>query len=146
MFDDAYPHKYKGKRNYQEGEHSYVTHVFTFRASKSDNQVFVVNVEEYLPYHIFVVKFYQKSLKRLDNKYNQMTNTYDATRKIATCIDIMLEFLEANPYSSFGFVGANNLGEGKNTTKRFRVYRKVMTNFFSPISFEHIEWPERAVT
>lgn len=136
MFDQPYEFKYKNKRERKEGgKYICIDYVFTFRAL--DGQVYVVNVEEYNPHHVFVIKFHQKSHQNSKNKYSILTNTHDASRKIATCIEIMLSFYQENPYSSFGFAGANLIGESKENTKRFRVYATVMANFFSPKHFEH---------
>ncbi len=46
-------------------------------------------------------------------------------------------FLAKNPYASFGFIGANSIGEQKSNTKRFMIYQRIIKNVISPITFSH---------
>jgi len=56
----------------------------------------------------------------------------------------MLFFYDKNPYASFGFIGSNDLGESESSTKRFNFYKKLMETFFSPLKFQHLEYPKRS--
>lgn len=56
---------------------------------------------------------------------------------VRTCIEIMVSLFFKNKNLSFGFIGANLVTENTNNTKRFRIYRQVMENFFSPLYFSH---------
>lgn len=51
----------------------------------------------------------------------------------------MLYFIaEKNPWASFGFIGEQlQTEDSSKNTKRFRVYKCVMENFFSPLNFTH---------
>ncbi len=49
----------------------------------------------------------------------------------------MTDYFDQNPFASFAIIGANSIGENKENTKRFRVYRRVMQNKFSPVQFNH---------
>lgn len=39
--------------------------------------------------------------------------------------------------ASFGFIGEHSIGEEKDNTKRFRIYKRVTENYFPPEKFEH---------
>ena len=55
-----------------------------------------------------------------------------------------MELAEQYPNSSFGFIGANLLGESENETKRFRVYRRVLTTYFSEEHYLHYQIVEKS--
>lgn len=48
------------------------------------------------------------------------------------------------PNSSFGFIGANIIGESEHETKRFRVYRRVLTTYFSEKHYLHFQIIEKS--
>ena len=56
----------------------------------------------------------------------------------------MLELAEQNPTASFGFIGANLIGESEHETKRFRVYRRVLTTYFSEEHYMHFQIVEKS--
>lgn len=116
-------------------------HLYNFRASK---RRYIAVVEEY-EFQVFIVKFFPVSHKLSDKKYNVIFNDYDAPRVIRTCIDIMLDILADKPLASFGFIGANTISngesEGEANTQRFRIYTKLMLNFFAKTAFSHLEEP-----
>ena len=41
-------------------------------------------------------------------------------------------------------LGANDLLESEDNTKRFRLYKKLMENFFSPLKFQHFQYPNKS--
>lgn len=53
-------------------------------------------------------------------------------------------FRAKNPFASFGFIGANMIGDGPENSKRFNLYKKIMSNFFSPLEFIHLEKPSKS--
>ncbi len=125
-----------------EGELTFREHKYAFRTA--NNHRYIAIVEEY-SFNVFVVKFHLKAHSDSDNKYRILTNAEYAPSIIATCIEIMLDHYNENPYSSFGFVGINSLDEeSKENTKRFRVYRRVMENFFSPVHFTHYVYEKQS--
>ena len=63
----------------------------------------------------------------------------EARPVIRTCIAILMNIAEKDTHSSFGFIGANLEGETHNETKRFRVYRRILTSYFSQNVFEHYQ-------
>ena len=46
--------------------------------------------------------------------------------------------------SSFSFIGANSEGEDIGSTKRFKLYVKLMENFFFPVLFDYKEYEENS--
>lgn len=66
-----------------------------------------------------------------------MTGLNDARLCIKTCIKIMLEISSTDNKASFGFIGANMIGESELYTKRFRVYERYMTSFFNNTEYVH---------
>ncbi|MFN3489554.1 MAG: hypothetical protein ACK4YV_10495 [Emticicia sp.] len=105
---------------------------------------YIAVVEEY-ELNVFIVKFFPVSHKLSDKKYNVIFNDFDAPRVIRTCIDIMLSIATENELASFGFIGANTISEdfyeNEINTQRFRIYRRIMLNFFREESFSHLEEP-----
>lgn len=70
---------------------------------------------------------------------------------MATCFNIFLDIYKANPLASFGFIGSHTIdkrtgkAEIKAQTKRFRVYRRAVFNYFGEQTFTHFENPENSV-
>lgn len=111
--------------------------LYRFKSTKS-KLVYIVRVEEY-KYHVYAVKFYQKSHSLSKDKYRIMTNTNEPRRIINTCINIMLSIYQSNPKASFGFIGANGFDEEICCTKRYRVYSRIIATYFSDKHFYHKE-------
>lgn len=111
--------------------------LYHFRSTRT-NQWYIVRVEEY-PHHFYGIKFYLKADALNPHKYSRMTHLNEARPVIRTCIAILLEIAENDLSASFGFIGANMEGEGSAETKRFRVYRRILTSYFSQEKFEHYQ-------
>ena len=109
--------------------------LYHFR-SEMTKQWYIVRVEEF-PHHFYGIKFYLKSDKNSPYKYNRLTGLNEPRPVIRTCIAILLEIAQKEPLSSFGFIGANCEDEGYAETKRFRVYRRILTSYFSEEHFLH---------
>jgi hypothetical protein len=140
MFDSSFDFKYK---NHQEGgpQEPYKTvHTYVFHTP----QPYIFRAEEY-DYKLFAVKFYPKSFEDSPKKYSLLTNENQAPPVIRTCINIMLDLFERFPDASFGFIGTNSEDEDKDSTQRFRIYKYLMENFFSPAQFSHYSYPQRSV-
>ncbi len=141
MFDQSYDFEFKGSQKPNAGDHFFQKYIFTFKCRF--NNRYIVNVEKY-EFDIFVVKFHLKAHSDSENKYNLLTGLNDVGRIVRTCINIMLHFYEENEFSSFGFIGSNLINEEISDTKRFRIYSKVMENFFSPLKFNHYKFPGKS--
>lgn len=111
--------------------------LYRFKSTKS-NISYIVCVEHY-KYNVFVVKFYPKSWRDSKRKYQLLTRTNEPRRIIYTCINIMLTIFDRHPTASFGFVGANRIGEKPRETKRYRVYSTFVATYFSDKLFVHKE-------
>ena len=133
MFDQHYPFQYI-MTEHPEGEPFQQLHIYTFHGP--NHQHYTVHVEEY-PMNVYAIKFHLQAHSNSLNRYQLLTGYSQAPRIIRTCIEIFLALFEKNNESSLCFIGTNTFGEGKSETKRFRIYKGVMQNFFSPQFFEH---------
>jgi hypothetical protein len=116
--------------------------VYHFRSTKT-KRWYIVRVEQY-PHDFYGIKFYLKSDGRSPRKYNRLTGLNEPRPIIYTCIAILMELAERYPNSSFGFIGANLIGESENETKRFRVYRRILTTYFSEEHYLHYQIKEKS--
>lgn len=116
--------------------------IYHFKSTVT-NQWYIVRAEEY-PNHFYGVKFYLKSDSNNPHKYNRLTYLNEPRMVINTCIAIMLEIVKSDEKSSFGFIGANIEGESNVLTKRFRVYRRILTSYFSEEVFYHYQIEEKS--
>ncbi len=131
---EGYPYRFVMNEPSHE-DYLLCTSIYTFRSTKS-NLVYLVRVEHY-KMDIYIIKFYLKSNQNSPYKYNLLSNTFEPRRIINTCIHILLEIYQKDPNASFGFIGANRLGESEENTKRYRVYKKMVTTYFTDIHFHH---------
>lgn len=109
--------------------------LWRFKSMKS-GKTYLVDVEAYEK-HIYGIKFYLKSQAHLQEKYSFQTNDFEPRRIVLSCIYIMKHYYETDIHSSFAFIGANNMGEDKACTKRFRFYRTIVNTYFGTKTFEH---------
>lgn len=142
MFDSSYKFRYI-QSNAIAGELFLKRHLLTFTCRF--NHRYIVEVEEY-EHEIFAIKFYLKAHADSSNRYKLLTHLNDAPKVFRTCIDIMLYFLERQPQASFIFLGAQLQTEkNEKNTKRFRVYKRIMENFFKPTGFAHYMQEESSI-
>lgn len=136
----GYDYKFVGKiPGYTEFNSCNFIHRFTFRYknSRGTKRCIFVDVEEY-DHQVFIVKFYLKYLKSSPKRFSITTQDWNGGRILATCARIMINnFAKVKPYASFGFIGANNEGEDKDNTKRFRVYKPIALRLFNPNNYIH---------
>ena len=109
--------------------------LYAFKSPKS-HQWYWVWVEVY-EHHFYAVKFHLKNHRNSPHKYNLLTGLNEARPVINTCVAIMDEIANRDGRASFGFIGANMIGEPEVNTKRFRVYRRFMATYFTEDVFEH---------
>ena len=110
--------------------------LYSFKSPKS-NQTYWVWIEVY-KHHFYAVKFHLKAHRDSDKKYNVMTGLNEARECIYTCMAIMNEVAKKDSQASFGFIGANKIGESEDNTSRFRVYRRYTLTLFGPNEYEHM--------
>jgi hypothetical protein len=140
--NEAYTFVEVSRRMESDGDLSFRRHTFHFKSRK--NHTYLVYIDEFEDYHLCIIKFFLKAHSLSEKKFQLMTKNDEAASLITTCIVIMWEFYKANPYRSFGFIGMNSEGEDANTTKRFRLYAKVMARKFSPKEFKHLIYPKKS--
>lgn len=135
MFGEGYEFRLVNSRKGKKVNELYETeYIFTFK-NRQKHQ-YMVRVQEF-SYHFCAIKFHLTRDQFNPKKYEILTKHNDAPRIIRTCVNIMIAMYKQNPYRSFGFIGNNSEGENKANTKRFRIYKRVMENFFSPEKFFH---------
>lgn len=120
------------------------TKVIKYRFRTHKNQTYIVDIEQYEE-QVYIIKYYLKAHSLSDKKYSLRTNEYIASRIYRTCMDIVKDILKQNPKASFGYVGANDLGEDKDNTKRYRIYKKITETFFGSERFEHFSSNENSL-
>lgn len=116
--------------------------VYHFRSTKT-RRWYIVRVEEH-PQHFYGVKFFLKADSLNPHKYNRLTGLNEPRPIINTCIAILMELASQTSGASFGFIGANLIGEGEYETKRFRVYRHILTTYFSEAQYLHYQIVEKS--
>lgn len=142
MFDSSYKFRYCNHIKIQKGQYHVVEHILTF-SSKSKHR-YIVRVEEY-PHIVYAVKFHLKRHSLSDKKYNIETNLNDPLKVIGTCVEIMLYFYRKNPFATFAFIGANSIFElNRKNTRRFKIYKQIMENSFSVITFNHLVYEDES--
>jgi hypothetical protein len=141
MFNEPYSYRLATKYSLVHNGIKFEQQKFTFRCRH--NQVYIVNLEKYES-DFYVIKFYLKKHKLSPSKYSLLSGLQDMPRVMATCLKIMIDTYTKQPYASFGFIGANSLGEAENDTKRFKIYRRIMESFFSPVNFTHYAYTEKS--
>jgi len=109
--------------------------LYSFKSTKS-NKVYIVEVEFY-ERNFYGIKFFFKGHRLSEMKYNLLTGDNEPRKIIFTCISIMGVIFESDAHSSFGFIGSNNMGEGSDKTKRYRVYSVIINTYFGENTFEH---------
>lgn len=141
MFNSSYPFRYCNHEKTKKGQYHVLEHKLIFSCKKGNQ--YIVQVEQY-PHHLYVIKFYLKQHRLSENKYSLLTNLHDPLQVIGTCIEILIYFYHKNPFASFAFIGANSLNEPVKNTRRFKIYRKIMENSFSPLIFNHSVYEEES--
>ncbi len=92
---------------------------------------------------IYILKYYATCHVKSKDRFNIILGDEKVGPIIRTCINIMLEFYQKDPFASFGFLGSHSINkkkkiiESKSNTQRYRIYKKVMLNFFGTKSFAH---------
>lgn len=141
MFDKSYPFKKLFVKDFRKNGHGYLVSktTYTFRTEASVD--YLIEVEEYQS-NIFIIKFCPKKLKKHPKRFNILTGEHIMPRIVGTCIQVMLSIIKKNNLASFGFLGSNTIvfgkySEGKEDTKRYRIYKYVVQNYIGEETFSH---------
>jgi hypothetical protein len=147
MFDKQFDFIYKMNTIEKKGEQDVKVHLLTFRTSK--NQTIIVEVHEHKEESLYILKFFDKNHRLSDHKYSLLTAHGETSAILNTNIAIMQYFYAKNPFASFAFMGApttKEIAQNKqlnyhlgHNTKRFRLYSRVMSLFFNPARFLHVQ-------
>lgn len=138
-----YPYRFV-QNFYDTGDNKFLKYkqLYSFVSPRS-HQTYWAWVEVY-ENNFYAIKFHLKEHRLSPHKYQLMTGYGEARPVINTCIQIMVDIARDDSQASFGFVGANMIGEPVENTKRFRVYRRFMATFFSDRQFEHLYYIEKS--
>ena len=115
------------------------TYLCPFRTRYGDH--YIAQVERY-EHHVYVVKFYLKQHRATrdpDQRFQFQTHrgAAEAIRVIHTCIHVMLYAIRRDPLASVGFIGTAKPGEEKARTQRYRIYTRMMNDFFPQAEWHH---------
>lgn len=128
-----YKYSVANKRKVNDGFH---VETSLYRFKNRLNTKYLVELEEYSN-KVYALKFYLRKDKDSINKYKFLSREYDAIRIMNTIVSIGVGILSTNPEASFVFIGENSIGEEKSNTKRYKLYKKIASKYFSPINFDH---------
>lgn len=147
--ETSYPYSCIGNHSGLTINRPHVEHLYIYRFN-THQYPYLVEIERY-PFHIYAIKFYRRNHKNSKQRYNILSNENKCSRIVGTCFSIFMDIYSKNPYASFGFVGSqtvDNLGnfiEETNETKRFKVYRQAVRNYFGDQTFTHFTDPTNSV-
>jgi hypothetical protein len=116
--------------------------LYRFKSLKT-NRVYLVEIECYRM-NVYIIKFYPKNNSNSNNKFRILTGDYEVRRIVFTCFNILKEIYQQDERSSFGFIGENNEGESKKSTKRYRIYKRIVNSMFDQDTFSHIYHDEKS--
>jgi hypothetical protein len=150
MFDihTSYQYQLVGSQSSYTVGRKHVLHLSIYRF-KTDKFKYLVEVETYAD-DIYILKFYNRKDKENKNRYNLLTKEGKCSRIIGTCFSIFLDIYKKNNRASFGFIGAYTLDpktgktEGKDNTKRYRIYTKAMINYFGTKTYTYFDDPSQS--
>ncbi|GAB4204344.1 MAG: hypothetical protein Fur0023_12060 [Bacteroidia bacterium] len=138
MFNSCYRACLKNKENINDTFFR-ERHIYTFK-SNYNRQVYIIECffrDEFL----CSITFYLKSHRHSPNKYKLKTHLNDFARIIRTCLNVFSNELKKHPYLSLLIEAVYSVDEQTNqASKRQRIYIKVLQNFFSPETFDIIEY------
>ena len=141
MFDTCYEYRKINTRTKIEGSYEYKIHSYSFYGRSKKR--YLVSVEEY-EYFVFAVKFNLAERKECTDKYNALTHLFECPSVLGTITKILKELNDANPFTSFVFVGTNLPNEGKDNSKRYRIYALIVANLISLVNFNHYMNPKNS--
>lgn len=138
MFDSSFPFSFIKNEKPAEGDLHLKTSLYKCKGEKSKQQ-YIIRVEQY-KCDVYAIKFHLKNHTTSDEKYKITTGLEEVQQLLGTCIAILLQIHQESPFASFIVVGMNGREEQTlENTKRYRVYKKVLENKFSPIEFDHFD-------
>ncbi|MGO1521599.1 MAG: hypothetical protein ACTHXT_13255 [Sphingobacterium sp.] len=119
-----------------------ITYVFQLDDVTNKKYIYIVEIEVY-DFNIYAVKFYPKTFKNHERRFNILTNQRKAGRIIATCLHVIVDIIKQDPLANIGFLAArttDNSGEYQENlrlNKRFKIYAQAFQDFFGTQTFSH---------
>ena len=145
MFDNPVV-KYNNAGKDSSSNTPYTQNKFIY-ALKIGKWKYIVEFEEF-PQNIFFVKFYRKKDKNSKRRFNVIYNDYESkfelTKILNVCLSITKEHYGKNNKASFGFIGSSS-EKDRDVIRRYSLYSKFATSFFSKDKFEHYTNKEKGV-
>ncbi len=136
LFRNPYPFKLQFSKEVT-GEPYIRYHQFAFRGK--DKLRYIIWVEEF-PNLVYGISFFVTKLLQSNKRYEMLTNKQDAFRIFATCLEVIDQIRREHTGASFLFTAAHSVEEDKDKpNKRFRIYRRMMADAYSPMEFFHYE-------
>jgi hypothetical protein len=136
LFRSPYPFKLQFSKEVT-GEPYIRYHQFAFRGKYKLR--YIIWVEEF-PNLVYGISFFLTKLLQSKKRYEMLTNKQDAFRIFATCLEVIDQIRREHPGASFLFTAAHSAEEEKDKpNKRFRIYRRMMADAYSPVEFYHYE-------
>lgn len=133
MFEQHFPYRYINHQLEKE-PFEHISHNYSFRG-KNDKR-YIVTVEQYEE-NIYCAKFYLQEHKSCIHKFSRFSEQNECSRVIQTVAVILIDLLGKNPFASFLFIGANSIGEEKDNTRRYKLYKRIVEQKLSAVKFEH---------
>ena len=145
MFNTILPYRLvQRNRNHTNGRESWLrADIYKFfMHSPSSRRKYVVEIHAY-DNHLYTADFYAKVSNV--NRYRLRTNQQAAGKLGGTVLAILAEVLRHDPQACFGFIAAAMIDETSDaSTKRFRLYTKMLELKISPQRFTVITKPENS--
>jgi len=137
-FQGAYPFQFLGR--FKIFGQELLRYVFV---STKTNKKYIVEFE-LLPNDLYGMKFYLDDFKKSKNRYKMLTNLGEPRQVLRTLVAIGADFVQRFPECSIAFVGENKVGEDKNYTQRYRVYKMLTATMVSDEKFVHVVLDEQS--
>lgn len=115
---------------------------YSFVSSKTGKK-YIVEFESF-PNELYGMKFYLDDFKKSKNRYKMLTNLGEPRPVLRTLVAIGADFVKRFPDCSVAFVGENKVGEDKNCTQRYRVYKLLTATMVSGERFVHVVLDEQS--
>jgi hypothetical protein len=138
VFDSAFEYEFVQNEKPADGDLFQLCKLYRCKGEKS-NQVYLIRSEQY-DFNLYSIKFHLKNHSQSEDKFKLRTNLFEVQPLIRTCLNLLLDVFRNEPYASFIIIGESDKEETRLNTIRFRVYRRVLESFFSPVEFEHRVW------
>ena len=128
MIESGYRFEFVGIDTSKSDEYQLDTLVFQFESEKSHHQ-YVVRIERYVS-GLHCVKFFDNSNDDGTGKFSNLSATYEPRKIFRTVVDIALDVFRHDRKASFMYVGAaDNKDEGRQPTRRYRVYKLFISDY-----------------